>query len=108
MSVVIASSLGLPSREHETLIVNASTKTRTLILFLRISSSALAASKQSGGLGQPEMAYLPHALVCKTAFIGTDAAVGQTAASIRILLELAQECNSAVPSLPKSALRKKK
>jgi len=37
-----------------------------------------------------------------------DAAVGQTAASIRILLELARECNSAIPSLPRNGSAQKK
>src|SRR5260370_40241012 len=51
MSVVITSSLGLPICGHETLIVSITVKARTAILFLRISSSALAASERSGGLG---------------------------------------------------------
>src|SRR5437899_11276029 len=63
MSVVIASSLGLPMREQETLIVSISTKARIPILFLRISSSALAVSKRSGGLGvtRSEVTFVPHA-----------------------------------------------
>src|SRR6266513_2692326 len=51
MSVVIASSPGAPIREQETLIADISTKARTAILSLRISSSVLAASERSGGLG---------------------------------------------------------
>jgi len=67
MSVVIASSLGLPIREHETLIVSISIKGKTAILFLRISSSALAASNTREDWGQPEMLSLLHSLGHKIA-----------------------------------------
>src|SRR6266581_105453 len=54
MSMVIASSLGAPRREHETLNVSANNKARTLILFLRISSSALAARSVGKAEGNPK------------------------------------------------------
>jgi hypothetical protein len=64
MSVVIVSSLGAPIREQETLIASISPNASTRTLFLRISSSALAASDRSGGLGQPEVVFPPHARCC--------------------------------------------
>src|SRR5712691_5240954 len=62
MSVVIASSLGAPIREHETLIVSITANARTPILFLRISSSALAALDHREDWGRPKL-YFRHMLV---------------------------------------------
>jgi hypothetical protein len=93
MSVVIASSLGAPIREQDTLIASISAKARTPILFLRIASSTLAALEVSGGLGNPKSYFRRMHQGTKLLSSCKDAANGQSAL-IRILLELAQKCNS--------------
>src|SRR5258708_20914313 len=82
MSVVIASSLGAPIREQDTLIASITTNTRIPILFLRISSSALAASDHREDWGNPQWYFRPHARWCGTTLARKNAVYGQTAASI--------------------------
>src|SRR6266446_4591503 len=62
MSVVIASSLGAPIREQDTLIASITANARTPILFLRISSSALPASDYREDWVNPQW-YFRHILV---------------------------------------------
>src|SRR5713101_2662326 len=62
MSVVIASSLGAPIREQDTLIASITANARTPILFLRISSSALAASDRREDWVNPQR-HIPGTLV---------------------------------------------
>ena len=61
MSVAIASSLGAPIREQETLRLKTSSKTKICILFLRISSSIFGIESRLGRAGQPEVPCPPIA-----------------------------------------------